>query len=140
MNQTFYRCLVKSHCTGGTNETDSVRCAPHRIGPICAMIEQGYTETIGGSVEACGNEGSSTATFVIASIAIFAAVVVQLVVLLRSGRDLLELAERDERLKHKIQSGQYVDGDEVEDEHDLGLAANRYTYIILYTLSIITMS
>jgi hypothetical protein len=124
VNQTFYRCLVASYCTGGSNESDSVRCAAHRTGPLCQLIEDGYVESIGGSVTACGTQNNSTATFVVASLAIFAAVVVQLVVLLRSGRHLIEISERDERLKVKIQSGQFVEDD--EDEHELGLAAKRF--------------
>jgi uncharacterized membrane protein len=116
-NQNFYRCLLITHCPGGSNSP----CGANRFGVLCTQCKAGYTEGLGGSCTACSSAGTSWFTFIIVSALILAAVILQMYVLLRSGRDLIAVAERDEILKERENAG-FVE----EYDADWEWRANRY--------------
>jgi len=99
---TFYRCILRKHCTGGNTEAGSSKCSLHHTGPLCGVCEVGFYASAGGNCSPCpSNNSSSWMYFVVIGLVVVAAIWLQLYIIVKSGSDLLNnvVAEEDKQLQ-----------------------------------------
>lgn len=102
-------------CTGTSFESNST-CIAHRTGPLCALCEQGYSETVGGLCQKCSPGGGSMAFFVVIVAFVFGLLCLMYFIVLRSGSQMMEIAKKDEMRKRANSTGLQYGADSKNDD------------------------
>jgi len=114
---TYYACIQASDCkggghidkngkfvsgasTGGVPQETEEQCGQNREGALCALCKNGFIATVQGLCNPCGNPTNSYAYTVFVIVLVLVALIVQYVIILKSGIELMDAAmEEDEKLK-----------------------------------------
>jgi IPT/TIG domain/Tyrosine-protein kinase ephrin type A/B receptor-like len=120
---TFYRCILRKHCVGGRDETSgSSSCESTHTGPLCAVCKEGYYGTAGGNCSICPeNESVSFMYMFLIGCAVVVFVWLQLYIILRSDRTLMNRVSRAEELDEWENAsqegyGNFSDGDDSQSD------------------------
>jgi IPT/TIG domain/Tyrosine-protein kinase ephrin type A/B receptor-like len=113
---TFHRCILRKHCLGGRDATSGAsQCESSHTGPLCAVCKDGFYATAGGNCATCpDNESASFLYMFLIGCAVVVFVWLQLYIILRADRALLNRVSQTEELDEweRISENEYGNFDE----------------------------
>lgn len=116
----YYRCLLASHCEGGTS---GEQCADNRVGALCALCADNYTESATtGECEPCKTSESAFIWTAVAGLVAALLLFMNFLFVHKSAAGLLDAAAiEDKIMEHANQDMKSAeDGTDFNDEYDRG--------------------
>jgi len=100
----FYRCLIATQCTGGSEDANGTQCAANRVGPLCAQCANGYSESVSGACEVCEDTTGGIIGTVFVAVVAGAILYLNYFIILESTRNLIDASIAEDKRITKQQT------------------------------------